>query len=143
MSDYSQIADDIRLLFSTNFATTGNPAPIALPYDPGFEEPKDSYGRPLSWVRINVEIITDIPVTFGKPTGARFEVDGVVVVECFSPLGRGPGENETLVSDVIASLRNEETAGIEFQGILAIPVGEVEDIYLKKNVEATWKHFDG
>jgi hypothetical protein len=100
-------------------------------------------GDPEQWVRINIELAADDQSTYGKPTGARFEMLGDVIVECFSPSGLGPGQIENLVDDVRTALRNESTSTIDIYDMRSVPVFLVDDIYLKSVVEASWRQFDG
>jgi hypothetical protein len=146
MADGQAIAQALRSLFITAWDALSNGFPSATHLcpdnNPDWSEPKDSNGRPETWLRLTVEPATNDQVTFGVPTGGRYDRMGSFIVEILAPVNTGTSEIEGLIDSATVILRGQETSGIRIFNPRPVRVGIVEDVYYKMNVEATWQHFE-
>lgn len=149
MADFGATADAIRTAFNSGWTALSNGV-VSLPdnlfnadeYPPGTPfPPVDGDGNPTSWIRpLMTPALMDRSTMGG--TGGKYLSEGIVVIEIFTPLNRGPGEAEDLCDDAIGILRNMNTNNVRVDDPHPIRVGIVDETYYKYNVEAKWLHFD-
>lgn len=146
MSDFQQVASDVRGYFMTSWDALSNGVPTSTHAQPEndseWKPPVDSNGEPEHWIRMTVEPADYDQGTFGAPTGGKYTFLGSFIVEIFAPIGSGSNTLDALVSDAQSILRGQKPNDIWITDPRPVLVGVVDDVFYKKNVEATLRHFE-
>lgn len=106
---YTEARDDILTLFKNAWEGNLSSAsfPIAYQNQP-FTPPKtkDSNGDPNSWCRITVIHATGQQISLRGPSGQRFQRNGTVFIQIFTPFGIG-----TTLVDILANIASKAFEG--------------------------------
>ena len=127
---YSTHAQNLRVHVNQNFST----APVQFPNTQTFNRPSDS-----EWVRM---LILESSESFAADMAdkPRFRFPGILLFECFTPVGQGDGPIRDIV-DELAGLFRQVTIGntrFETPGVNTVGVLDTGDWY-KMNVTCPYE----
>lgn len=127
--DYKTAVLRIRKYFKDNFTT----APIVLP------DMVSSY-TDTPWVRFNVLHTTGFQSSMGSPTSNRFERQGIITVQIFTPQGDNTVSATNLANEILKLYEGVENNAIIYFDAYAKEVGNDGRGWYQINVLISFKY---
>jgi len=130
--DYKSARKELLEYFNTGWASA---TPVTVGNDAKYEPTEGQ-----SWVRINIQHSTGFQSTMGDPSNNRFERQGIVTIQIFTPQGDFGVSASDLATDALKLYEGIESNGVFYYDAVVNEVGNDERGWHQVNVLASFRY---